>query len=390
MADSQAVIVGAGLAGISAALTLQNAGIDVVVIEGSDRPGGRMATDEVDGFKLDRGFQLINSKYSELMKLDVIKDLNFVYAPRTVHIAMDGKQIAIGDPRENLFSSLDGSTGTFGEKLGLLRYLTKSSKSGVSVASELKGLGITYERVLRPFLTGVFLADPQEVEASIGRELINSFVTGAPGLPKDGAGELPKLLAKRIKNLKLKTRAEAITKSGVRTNKGLIKAEQIIVATDLSTAAQLLDIETVPDQVGCTTWYHVPDYAPSNEKTLLLDGLRSGPVVNSIVISNLMRSYAPKNKSLVSSTTITKASESEVRRQLASMWDVPTKDWKLIAKYEIPGSLPLASVGSRLINTCRISPGRFVAGDWRESPSQNGALKSGRRAALNVISALSR
>ena len=390
MADNQVVVIGAGLAGLNAALTLQDANIDVTVIDGSDRVGGRVATDEVDGFKLDRGFQLINSKYPEIERLDILKKLDFVFAPRTVQVAMDGKQVAIGDPRENLFSALDVNTGSVKEKLGLLRYLTRSSKAGTSVASELIDLGKTYERVLRPFLTGVFLADPNEVEASVGRELINSFVSGAPGLPKQGAGELPAVMAKQIKNLKLKIRAEAITKNGVRTNKGLIRAEQVIVATDLSTAAQLLDIESVPDQVGSTTWYHVPDYAPSNEASLLLDGMRSGPVVNSIVISNLMKSYAPKGRALIASTTITRATESEVRRQLASMWDAPTKEWELLAKYEIPASLPLASVGSRLINTCRVASGRYVAGDWRESPSQNGALKSGRRAAQNVIKALSR
>lgn len=390
MADNQAVIVGAGLAGLSAALTLQNAGIDVLLIDGSDRVGGRLATDEVDGFKLDRGFQLINSKYPELERLDLLPKLDFVFAPRIVQVAMDGKQVAIGDPRENLFSGLDASTGSVVEKLKLIKYLTQSSKSGVSVADELSGLGKTYERVLRPFLAGVFLTDPNNVEASVGRELIASFVTGAPGLPKNGVGQLPAVLAKKIKNLKLKTRAESITKNGVRTNNGLIRTDQVIVATDLATAAQLLDIETVPDQVGCTTWYHVPDYSPSNNQNLLLDGLRSGPAVNSIVISNLMKNYAPKGKSLISTTTISRATESEVRRQLATMWDAPTKKWELIAKYEIPAGLPLAAVGSRLINTCRIAPGRYVAGDWREAPSQNGALKSGRRAAQNVITALTR
>ena len=384
------VVVGAGLAGLSAALTLQDAGMDVTVVESSDRAGGRVATDFVDGYLLDRGFQLINANYPELQKLNVINHIEFIEAPRAISISIEGERSFLGDPRKHLSSALNGSTGSLLEKIGLLTYLTKSPKSGTSVANQLQPLGRTYDRVLRPFLTGVFLTDPSEVEASVGKELITSFVTGKPGLPSNGAGALSAHLAGRIKDLRLETRVESIKDKYLKSDNGKINFDFLIVATDANTAAQLLDIETVPDQVGCTTWYHVPDYAPSNDQNLLLDGMRSGPVVNSIVISNLIRSYAPKGKSLVSTTTISRATESEVRRQLATMWDAPTKNWELIAKYEIPSALPLAAVGSRLINTCRIAPGRYVAGDWRESPSQNGALKSGRRAAQNVISALTR
>ena len=160
----------------------------------------------------------------------------------------------------------------------------------------------------------------------------------------------------------------------------------MIVATDTTTAAQLLDLEEVPPMVGCTTWYHVPDETPSDKPYLLLDGMQAGPVVNSIVISNMMESYAPAGKSLISTTTIQRASESEVRRHLSAMWGVNTQSWELLAKYEIPNSLPLARVGKRLANNVRIGKNIFLAGDWREAPSQNGALKSGRRAAETLIS----
>ena len=118
---------------------------------------------------------------------------------------------------------------------------------------------------------------------------------------------------------------------------------------------------------------------------LLLDGMQAGPVVNSLVISNMVPSYAPTGRHLVSTTTIQRASESEVRRHLAAMWGTSTQKWELIAKYEIPAALPLARVGNRLANNVRFSKNIFLAGDWRESPSQNGALKSGRRAAETLI-----
>ncbi len=50
------IVVGAGLAGLHAALRLQAAGREVIVLEASDAVGGRIRTDEVDGMLLDRGF----------------------------------------------------------------------------------------------------------------------------------------------------------------------------------------------------------------------------------------------------------------------------------------------------------------------------------------------
>ena len=380
------VVVGAGLAGLNAAITLEEAGHEVILIDSADRAGGRVATDVVDGFLLDRGFQLINANYPELKRLNVIRQVNFVEAPRAVSITVEGKEAFLGDPRHHLTSALNASTGSLKEKIGLISYLTKSPKSGVSVASQLQSLGRTYERVLRPFLTGVFLCDPSEVEASVGKELIQSFVTGKPGLPANGAGALAAELAKRIKDIRLEVQVEAIKDDHLKTSDGKIKFDSLIVATDTTTAAQLLDLEEVPPMVGCTTWYHVPDETPSDKPYLLLDGMQAGPVVNSIVISNMMESYAPAGKSLISTTTIQRASESEVRRHLSAMWGVNTQSWELLAKYEIPNALPLARVGKRLANNVRIGKNIFLAGDWREAPSQNGALKSGRRAAETLIS----
>ena len=384
----QTAVIGAGLAGLNAALTLQDAGVEVTLIDSADRAGGRVATDVVDGFLLDRGFQLINANYPELKKLNVINEIKFIEAPRAVSVTIEGKENFLGDPRHHLTSALNGSTGSLRQKLGLISYLTKSPKSGVSVASQLQQLGRTYDRVLRPFLTGVFLCDPSEVEASVGKELINSFVVGRPGLPNNGAGALATALASRVKDLKLETSVEAIKDGYLKTSSGKVSFDSLIVASDAHTAAQLLDIEEVPAMVGCTTWYHVPDVIPSENPYLLLDGMQAGPVVNSMVISNLMKSYAPTGRALISTTTIQRASESEVRRHLAAMWGVNTQKWELLAKYEIPAALPHARVGKRLANNVRIAKNIFVAGDWREAPSQNGALKSGRRAAETLIGSI--
>ena len=118
---------------------------------------------------------------------------------------------------------------------------------------------------------------------------------------------------------------------------------------------------------------------------MLLDGEKRGPVLNSIVISNFVPSYAPVGRSLLSTTTIEHTSESEVRRHLALLWGKESQSWHLIAKYEIPKALPIFAPGSSLATTSKISDGVFIAGDFRTASSQNGALLSGRLAAQELL-----
>ena len=123
----------------------------------------------------------------------------------------------------------------------------------------------------------------------------------------------------------------------------------------------------------------------TQSQRLLIDGQARGPVVNSIAISKMVASYAPHGRTLLSSTTVDVASESEVRRHLALLWGRSTTQWSLIAKYEIPKSLPIFAVGSIGAQSARISEKVFIAGDYRTSPSQNGAMLSGRLAALELL-----
>jgi len=375
------IVIGSGLAGLSAALHLQGKGIDVAVLEASDRSGGRIATDSIDGYLCDRGFQLINSKYPSLVELNVIDEIEFIPAPRVIEVALDGSRHAIGDPRTAPFSILDRATGTIPEKLGLLRVILGKPKRDQSLGDLLAVLGTTYERVLRPFLTGVFLADPESVDARYGVSIIRSFVNGAPGLPRYGAGELPAALAKRVKNLQLNTRVERISHTTIETSQGEYSAKKIIVATDSTTAVQLLDLPDATPMVGCITWYHSTDINPSGSGRLVVDGQRRGPVLNSVVVSDISKAYAPAGHNLISSTTRLGSSESEVRRHLALIWGVDTREWQLIAKYEIASALPLQSIGKELSQPVAVTENLYVVGDYRTVPSQQGALFSGKLAA---------
>ena len=392
MSDSSlpVVVVGAGLAGLSAAKLLNEAGIDVRVLEASTSVGGRVQTDEINGYRFDRGFQLINARYPEVDALNIVNKLDFRYAPRAVDIALDGFSVRLGDPREYFSSALRSESGSLREKISFLKYLFSKSTHGSNVESELLAAGCNklYTRVLKPFLTGVFLAQPARVDSVSGREIIKGFISGAPGLPARGAGELSRVLAGEIGSIETGVQVNAITGLELNTSKGVIAARAIIVATDQITAAQLLDIEEVGESVSCTTWFHSTPDVVDCDSTLRVDGLARGAIINSIAISKLLPLSAPVDRILFSSTSLGHASESEVRRHLSLMWGVDTAGWELVAKYDIKNALPLFAPGRSHAQSLQVRPGVWRAGDYLSAASQNGALASGRLAALELINSL--
>ena len=392
MSDSSlpVIVVGAGLAGLSAAKNLIDAGVAVRVLEASTTLGGRVQTDEINGYRFDRGFQLINAKYPEVESLNIIDELDFSYAPRAVDIALEGSVVRLGDPRRFFASAFRSQSGSAREKISFLKYLLSHSAHGLNVESELLAAGCNnlYTRVLKPFLTGVFLAPPSRVDAVSGREIIKSFISGAPGLPAMGAGELSRVLAKKIGVVETGIQVNAISGLKLSTSHGEISARAIIVATDQTTAAQLLEIEEVGEGVSCTTWFHSTPDLFDCDSTLRVDGLARGPIVNSIAISKLLPLSAPADRTLFSSTSLGHASESEIRRHLSLMWGVDTAGWELVAKYDIKNALPLFPPGQARAQSLYVKPGVWRAGDYLSAASQNGALVSGRLAALELISAL--
>ena len=383
--SAEVLVVGAGLAGLSAAITLQSAGVDVRVIESSDRAGGRVASDVIDGFICDRGFQLINAKYPAVQELDVIKELDFIPAPRVIEVSLGEKRHPIGDPRQAPWTVFNRETGSIPEKIALLRFIAGKAKQDQSIAEALRSTGTCYDRVLRPFLQGVFLTDPENVDAVYGRSIIKSFVNGLPGLPSAGVGELPKALAKRVENIVYRSQVESIKQGSVRTNQGTFTAEKILIATDATTATQLLGLAEVPRMAGCITWYHATSHNPSGNGHLVVDGQRRGPIINTVVISDIAKKYAPAGQHLISTTTDLNVTESDVRRHLAILWGTSTHGWQFIAKYEIPAALPIHNLGRALSQGMKINDHHFVAGDHRTVPSQQGALFSGRLAAELIL-----
>lgn len=378
------LVCGAGWAGMNAARILAQRGHSVRILEKSDHPGGRINSEVVNGFTLDAGFQVVNPAYAELQETGVLERVTIYPLPKGVEI-LDGEKLRlVGDFRQSLrylADDVSSWSGSIRAKIALLRYL-RSTAADLSFGAATIELADLYERVLAPFLTGVFLTDPAEVSNKMARELIHWFLKGAPGVPAGGVGEISRVLAAEL-DIEFGVEVISVSKSEVQTSNGREEADAVIVALDPVGAAALLGVEA-PRMNQSTTWYFKCDRGLLSSKHLRLGGV--GPVINSVVISNTAPSYAPPESSLLAATTLSLGDEDQVRRQLAALWRINPSELDLIKRWEIPHSLPFHAPGVALARTALMESGIYVAGDWRNVPSQQGALVSGRIAA-NAISA---
>lgn len=371
------VVIGGGLAGINAALTLQDAGESVELYEASDDLGGRVRSDYIDGYILDRGFQLINSGYSELKRLDVIKEIEFCKLDRTIDVITPFGVSSIGDPRLHPLMGLRSPLGSLREKIAVLTFLGDKPNAAISLRDALlaSGTGDFYENLLRPFLRGVFLDELQSVDSSYGREIIKSFVVGDSGLPSAGVGALTEALGARVENVHLNSPVESLLQ---------FDGKKIILAIDSVKAAQLLGRPDEVSTVNSVTWYHSLPSGQINSKRLRVTSAAS-PLVNSIALSNVVAQYSPYGKTLLSSTSLAPMSDQDAVTEIAKFWGISPSEFELVKRYDIKASLPSFKPGYSGIKSSQVSGSVFLAGDYLTAGSQNGALLSGRLAATESL-----
>lgn len=406
------VIAGAGLSGLAAARYLTGRGMDVVVLEGSDVVGGRIRTDVVDGYRLDRGFQLYNPSYPEGARVldHLALDLKPFVAGARVILERGGRRRVqrLADPRRKPSWALSSLEAAIRSPLATARFGAYAASCAIrsvpdlgrspDVTSEqaLRSAGVDdslMETVLRPFLSGVFLESELSTSRRFLDVVLKSFVRGTPSVPALGMQRIPEQLATGL-DVRLGHRVGAVSEHGVDVVGGdTHAAEAVIVATDPTTAASLVPGVHAPTGHSVTTWYFRPRCAPAEladgEAVLVLDGTGRGPLVNTVVLSHAAPDYAPAGSALVAASALgvwdDPAQAEAVRDHLAWLYGVPTKDWELIASYAIPYALPAMPVPFALQRPVRAGEGVYVAGDHRDTSSIQGALVSGRRAAQAVL-----
>ena len=404
------VVVGAGLAGLAAAIHLHQAGFDVAVLEASDGVGGRVRTDVIDGFRLDRGFQLYNPAYPEGERMFDHTAADLRGFERGARVVMGDRTITVADPLSHPGAIRGALSGELGGPLGLARlawYALRCARTNpraletrddAAIGTTLRNAGVpprTIEHLVRPFFSGVFLEPDLATSRRFADLVLRSFVRGTPSVPAMGMGELPAQLAARLPLVHLYARVGSIKGTTVESARGTVSARAVVIATDPGAVTELVPGLATPSLNGCTTWYHVPTQTPmelaAGRAILTLDGERRGPLVNTAVMSHAAPSYSPPGKSLVSSTALGSmrdTTEAEVRAHLARLYGVDTSAWECIEVYDIPGALPAMRPPLQTRRPVSLGEGLFIAGDHRDTASIQGALVSGRRAATAVQTSL--
>ena len=248
----------------------------------------------------------------------------------------------------------------------------------------------TVRTLVEPFLTGVFGAEPLLTSSRVMTMIWRSFVRGRVGIPAAGIEKLIEVLARPLPpgTVRLNTPVLGVDGQTVHTVAGTVQARAVIVAADPAAAAGLLPGLPVPAQRVLVTTYHAADEPPVDRPVLLVDGTGRSGIANSVVLSLASPGYAPPGRHLVATTAPAEAGldEPAVRRHLAGLYGRPTGSWEHVATVRAePGLVTAPPPQGRLRKPVRLTDTLFVAGDHRDTPSLQGALVSGRRAARAVL-----
>lgn len=433
--NADVVIVGAGVAGLSAARHLVRAGIATVVLEAAGRPGGRMSTEEVDGFQLDRIARPLSTAYPELRRTPALEGL--VLRPFAPGVLVRGEDRfhRIGEPRNvrrargarSARGALRAAralahtprgpragwsprvTGPIGGPLDQARLASALARLAdtpverllarpeVPTAEALPARGFTPRTVdgfLRPLLSAL-LCDPELTTSSRCADLaLHAFTRGRLCLPEGGAQALPDRLAASLPPGTVCTgvRARTVSTTRVGTEEhGEIRCRAVLLATDARSAAELLPGLRVPDFHPVTVVHHAAGEPPLDEPSLVLETERRGPVAHTAVVSQVDPSRAPAGRALITSTVLgapPPGLEQLVRAQLAELYGTSTRGWELLAVHQVPDAVPAMPAPHDPRRPVRVLSGLYVCGDHRDTSTLGGAIQSGHRAATAILTDL--
>ena len=410
--NAEIIIAGAGLAGLQCARTLAAAGFTrLTVLEAADAPGGRVRTDLVDGFRIDRGFQVLLTDYPEARTAFDYPRLSLRPFRPGAMVRHDGRWIRMANPLRDpagALGSLTSSPPRLPDKLRAalltLRWTAGTADELASLPPESSAafLSRTFSPEMvdcffRPFFSGVFLERDLRSSVRWLAWLYRLFATGETAVPALGMEELPRQLAAGLPpgTIRCRTAVSSLTDDGVLLTDGTrLHARAVVVAVDPPAAHRLLD-RPPPAMRATASFAFAADGPPLPDACVFLNGTGTGPLGNATIMSNVSRDLAPPGRALIVASSLPGCDgwddPATIHRQLREWFGPAVDDWKLLTARTIAAALPDDAAldphfGGR---PARLDRSRYLCGDHTATPSINGALLSGRRAAEELLADLS-
>uniref|UniRef100_UPI004047BFB2 NAD(P)/FAD-dependent oxidoreductase n=1 Tax=Algoriphagus sp. TaxID=1872435 RepID=UPI004047BFB2 len=408
MSEKKIYIVGAGLSGLIAALELEKAGLSAVILEASDRIGGRMKTDVEAGYRFDHGFQVLNTAYPEAKRYLDFQALQLKnFDPGA--IIFEGKDSYIlTDPLRNPLKLVGMAVSRVGTFLDKVRVFTLTQelkkKSPETIFSEpslptheyLKNYGFSdaiITNFFRPFFRGIFLEKDLETSSRMFEFVFKMFSQGYAAVPAKGMGQIPEMIKSQLQTteIKLNTPVASVEGENILLSDGTkIKADRIIVAVQPDLVMKQLEGQFAPARKVINLYFAAPKSFLGRPMIGLLTGKR---VINNFVfMEDVSKEYAPIGKSLLSVTVLESTlAEKElikvIQSELEELSGMKAEHFKHLKTYFISYALP--QVGdlkfSIPFTECKVLDQVFLAGDYLLHGSINAAMTSGRVAAEAVI-----
>jgi phytoene dehydrogenase-like protein len=404
------LIIGGGLCGLTAAVELQKRNLDFKLIEASDRVGGRVHTKYIDGFQIDRGFQVFFDSYQTPKKYIALEALNL---HRFDAGAWVGPQ-KIGNPLKHpelLFSTLSAADFSFCDKLIIGKLILKAlfqrkpepsdAQAEITTLAYLQQLGLSDRCInafFRPFFGGVFLDPSLSTSSKFFNFTFRNFVIGNACLPLKGMQAIGEALRAQIpaEKILLNTSVQEITENSITLANGeTLAADTIVIATDARNATRLLrrSIPLVEKFHSTTTMHFRAPHPPYQEKMIYLNPHPTGAILHLCPISNVCSHYAPVGQSLISVTINPQALlpstnlQDAVYQELETLFGTETAHWELLDTDTVTDALPAQPPGSLTPwhRTRALSSSIMLGGDHTETSSIEGAMLAGEQIAQIIL-----
>jgi len=392
------IIVGGGLAGLTAARELEMAGIDYRVLEATGQFGGKLSSDSVEGFRLDRGFQVYFSAYPNAAQVLNHRALNLRKFPAGARVIFNGKwhRIDRAHPLETLRSPLFG----LGDKLRTVRWQAEAARSSVAEIRRIpdetgeqflrrRGFSAAYiDRFARPFYGGITLDRGLNISSRQMNFIFKMLSAKGASVPAGGMRAIPQQLVDVLKPYRLRTFAPVARLSGrdvILKSGEVLTGSAVILAVPSSALAQMIPSVTPSAMLASTTYWFAAPVAPFRGGHLALDGDGTGPVNHLAVMTNVAPEYGPRP--LIAATVLGQHDDEMAVRQQMMRWfpEGNTVEWRLLRRDVIWDAQPAQPPGaSRPVWELDLGVGVFLAGEETTNASIDGAIESGFRVAASV------